>query len=122
MVKSEEVDPEDKISTMLKLNLSVVGAVSLMVTVVPLSGVGVLPKPTAACLALDRSDFLIFGAGLDANLAALKAAVLLFLDLMPEEQGDYLGSVTNLLTGAIPLTHMSSVDPAAKNAIRLKLP
>lgn len=89
---------------------------------VPLSGVGVLPKPTAACLVLDRGPFLAFGAGWDANVAALHAAILLFLDLMPEEQGDYLGSVTSTIKGAIPLTHILPVDAAVKNSIRLKLP
>jgi hypothetical protein len=92
------------------------------IATVPLNGVGVLPKPTAACLLLDRSDFIISGAGEDANVAALDAAVLLFLDLLPEQQGDYIGSVTNLYTGSIPLTHMTAVNAAAKNAIRLKLP
>ena len=90
---------------------------------VPLSGVCVLAKPTAASLALDRGDYLIFGAGADANEATLRAAVHLFLDLMPEEQGDYIGSVTNYaFHPAIRLTNIAPANPATKNGIRLMLP
>ena len=88
----------------------------------PLNGTCVLAKATAASLALDRGDYLLFGAGLDANMATMHAAVHLFLDLMPEEQGDYLGTVTNYAYHeAIRLTNIGPSDAANKQLIRLNL-
>ncbi|WP_291989730.1 choice-of-anchor D domain-containing protein, partial [Luteitalea sp.] len=89
---------------------------------IPLYGTCVLAKATAASLALDRGGYLLFGAGLDANMATMHAAVNLFLDLMPEEQGDYLGTVTNhAYHEAIRLTNIGPSDAANKQLIRLNL-
>lgn len=88
----------------------------------PLNGSCVLAKATAASLALDRGDYMLFGGGLDANMATMRAAVNLFLELMPEEQGDYLGTVTNHYQHpAIRLTNIAPSDATNKQLVRLNL-
>jgi Abnormal spindle-like microcephaly-assoc'd, ASPM-SPD-2-Hydin len=88
---------------------------------VPLSGVCVLPKPTAACLVLDHGHFMAFDVqGID-RMDLLKSAVRLFVELMPEEQGDFLGSVIFQYV-ARRFTAMLPSNRATKEALLLKLP
>jgi hypothetical protein len=83
---------------------------------VPLSGSAVLAKPTAVSMVLDQGMFMSFSvAGVD-RMELLKTAVRLFVELMPEEQGDFLGSV---LFGfnARRFTAMLPSNAAAKTAL-----
>lgn len=87
---------------------------------VPLSGSAVLAKPTAVSIVLDQGMFMSFSvAGVDW-MELLKTAVRLFVELMPEEQGDFLGSV---LFGfnARRFTAMLPSNPASKTGLLGKM-
>jgi len=88
---------------------------------VDLSGSAVLAKPTAACLVLDRGTFMAFDVGGIDRMDLLKSAVRLFVELMPEEQGDFIGSVIFEYV-ARRFTAIAPSNPATKALLLTRLP
>src|SRR6266851_322715 len=82
-----------------------------------LSGTGVLAKATSIDLVLDTSGSMGDPAPGGTKIDALKSAVGLFVDLLPDSQGDFIGGVT-FSDQADVLLDYAAVDAAEKATVK----